>query len=82
MVKAAKNIYKLSEQDKEVVNDIITICVTKIFHFLTTHNRPKREIPDLLKTDKGLSICYFLLNAQNMCNSVYVQLIKYFLPKI
>jgi hypothetical protein len=54
-------------EEREVINDIITICVAKIHHFNTTHNQnPKQyvqEIHDLSKTDKALSIAYFVFNA-------------------
>jgi hypothetical protein len=70
MSEAAKNIYKLSEKEQEILNDIITVCVAKIYHFVMTYNgNPKeyvREVLNLSKTDKALSVAYFIFNAKNM----------------
>jgi hypothetical protein len=70
MSEAAKNIYKLSDKEKEILNDIITVCVAKIYHFVMSYNEnPKqyvREILNLSKTDKALSVAYFIFNAKNI----------------
>ena len=54
MHKKAKNYAHLTDDEKEIINEIITICVAKIYHFVMTHNNPKKYANEILKLSEGL----------------------------
>ena len=50
MHKKAKNYAHLTDDKKEIINEIITICVAKIYHFVMTHNNSKKYANEILKS--------------------------------
>jgi hypothetical protein len=69
MPKKTKNHAHLTDDEKQIINEIITICVAKIYHFVMTYNDPKKYADRVLKFSKSkinFFITYFVLGSTNM----------------
>ena len=54
---------------KEMINEIITVCVARIYHFIRIHNNPKLYAEKILKiseSKKSFALAYYILDAINM----------------
>ena len=49
MAKKPKTPVHITEDEKEIIDRIVVTCSSKIYHFLKTHNDPKRYANKLLK---------------------------------
>ena len=69
MPKIAKNHAHLTNDEMKIVNEIITICVAKTYHFVMTYNNPKEYADEILKfsdSKKNFALTHYVLNATRM----------------
>jgi hypothetical protein len=52
MAKKAKNPAQLTDNEVDIVNRIVTLCVAKTYHFIRTQNDPKKYADQILKLSK------------------------------
>jgi hypothetical protein len=67
--KKTKNCAQFTEDEQEIINEIITICVAKIHYFLKTHYNPKQHASEILKlsdSKKNFALVHYLLGAVNI----------------
>lgn len=67
--KKTKNHAHLTEDEKQIINEIITICVAKIYHFVKTYDDPKKYADRFLTFSKSrlnFFLTYFVLGAMNI----------------
>jgi hypothetical protein len=64
-----KNHAHLTDEEKQTINEIITICAAKIYHFVETYDDPKKYADRFLKFSKSrinFFLTYFVLGVMNM----------------
>jgi hypothetical protein len=69
MPKKAKNHAHFTDDEKEMINEIITVCIAKIYHFISIQNNPKQYAEKILKlsdSKKSFALAYYILGAINM----------------
>ena len=69
MPKKTENHSHLTDDEKQIINEIITICVAKIYHFVEIFNDPKKYANRFLKFSKSkinFFLTYFVLGVMNM----------------
>lgn len=74
MAKTSKTHTELTEEEKEVINQIITVCVAKIFYLVTTFNDPKdyvKEIQKFSRSRKNFYLFTFLSKVKNMTSNQF-----------
>jgi hypothetical protein len=69
MPKKTKKHAHFTDEEKNMVNEIVTVCVARMYHFIRIHNNPKQYADKILKisdSKKSFVLAYYILGAINM----------------
>lgn len=74
MAKTSRTHMELTEGEKEIINEIITVCAAKIFYLVTTFNDPKdyaKEIQKFSRSRKNFYLLTFMSKIKNMTSDQF-----------